>query len=178
MEELAGLSADARKVALDRFWLLRPHLEESQSLQSVALARRTRDDRGERRAVSQKIKDAIEGLALQKPPLPVAALYRQVRRLSQDLGEPAPSYSVVYDIVSKPPADLVTLAHQGSKAYGDAFELVHRREADGPNAIWQADHTPLDILLVRPDSEPAKPWLTAIVDDFSRALAGYFLSSP
>jgi putative transposase len=87
MEELAGLSADARKVALDRFRFLRPHLEESQSLQSVALAagipyrtahrwvtqyrrfglvalaRRTRDDRGERRAVSQKIKDAIEGLA-------------------------------------------------------------------------------------------------------------------
>lgn len=200
MEELAGLSADARKVALDRFRLLRPHLEESQSLQSVALAaglpyrtahrwvtqyrrfglaalaRRARDDRGERRAVSQKIKDAIEGLALQKPPLPVAALYRQVRRLSQDIGEPAPSYSVVYDIVSKLPADLLTLAHQGTKAYSNTFELVHRREADGPNAIWQVDHTPLDILLVRPDSEPAKPWLTAIVDDFSRALAGYFLS--
>src|ERR1017187_6490338 len=29
--------------------------------------------------------------------------------------------------------------------------VVHRREADGPNAIWQADHTPLDILLIRPD---------------------------
>jgi hypothetical protein len=38
MEELAGLSADARKLALDRFQLLRPHLEESQSLQSVASA--------------------------------------------------------------------------------------------------------------------------------------------
>ena len=91
---------------------------------------------------------------MKKPPLPVAALCRQVRRLSQDLGEPAPSYSVVYDIVSKLPADLVTLAHQGSKAYSDAFELVHRREADGPNAIWQADHTPLDILLVRPIASP------------------------
>jgi len=67
---------------------------------------------------------------------------------------------VVYDIVSKLPADLVTLAHQGSKAYSEAFELVHRREADGPNAIWQADHTPLDICLLRLDGEVAKPWLT------------------
>ena len=142
----------------------------------VALARKTRDDRGERRAVSLKIKEAIEGLALQKPPLPVAAVYRQVRRLAQGLGETAPSYSVVYDIVHRLSADLVTLAHQGTKAYSERFELVHRREADGPNAIWQADHTPLDILLVRSDGEIDKPWLTVVIDDYSRAVAGYFIS--
>jgi putative transposase len=34
----------------------------------------------------------------------------------------------------------------------------------------------LDILLVRPDGQPAKPWLTAVIDDYSRAVAGYFLS--
>ena len=74
------------------------------------------------------------------------------------------------------PADLVTLAHEGTKAYSDTFELVHRREADGPNAIWQADHTPLDILLIRPNGQAAKPWLTTVIDDYSRAVAGYFLS--
>ena len=42
--------------------------------------------------------------------------------------------------------------------------MVHRREADAPNAIWQADHTPLDILLINPDGEAAKPWLTAVID--------------
>jgi len=46
---------------------------------------------------------------------------------------------VVYDIVRRLPADLVTLAHEGTKAYSEAFELVVRREADAPNAIWQAD---------------------------------------
>ena len=86
-----------------------------------------------------------------------------------------PSYAVVYDVVRRLPADLVTLAHEGSKAYADAFELVHRREADRPNAIWQADHTLLDILLVREDGPAAKPWLTVIIDDYSRAIAGYFL---
>ena len=57
-------------------------------------------------------------------------------------------------------ADLITLSHEGTKVYSNTFELVHRREAAGPNAIWQADHTPLDILLIRPDGETAKPWLS------------------
>lgn len=198
--ELTELPESARKLALERFQFLRPHLEENQSLRSVAqaagvpyrtahrwlagyrlfglvaLARRGREDRGERRAVSANVKRIIEGLALQKPPLPITALYREVLRCSKELGEKAPSYGTVFSIVSSLPADLVTLAHQGTRAYSESFELVHRREADGPNVIWQADHTPLDILLVRSDGESAKPWLTAVIDDYSRAVAGYFLS--
>jgi hypothetical protein len=37
MDELAGLSKKARKLALDRFRMLRPHLEQGQSLRSVAV---------------------------------------------------------------------------------------------------------------------------------------------
>ena len=58
----------------------------------AALVRKKRRDRGERRAVSVKLKEAIEGLALQKPPLPIAALYRQVLKLSLGLGEKAPAW--------------------------------------------------------------------------------------
>jgi len=200
MDKLAGLPESVRKLALDRFRLLQPHLEQNRPLRPVAinagipyrtaqrwvmryqqfglaaLVRKTRADTGERRAVSVKIREAIEGLALQKPPLPIAALYRQVQRFARDLGERVPCYGVVYSIVRRLPADLLTLAHQGTKAYSEAFDLVHRREAAGPNAIWQADHSPLDILLVRPDGEPEKPWLTIVLDDYSRAVAGYFLS--
>ena len=142
----------------------------------VALARKKRGDRGERRAVSAKVKEVIEGLALQKPPLPIAALYRQVQRLTPGLGEQTPSYGTVFNIVRCLPVDLLTLAHDGATAYGETFELIHRREAEGPNAIWQADHTPLDILLVRPNGEIANPWLTVVIDDYSRVVAGYYLS--
>ena len=200
MDLLTGLPEDVRKLALDRFRIIQPHLEQNRPLQSVAraagiphrtaqrwvaqyrlfglaaLARKKREDQGERRAVSTKMKEVVEGLALQKPPLPVAALYRQVVRFSKDLGQKAPSYGTVFNIVRSLGADLVTLAHEGTKAYSNTFELVHRREADGPNAIWQADHTPLDILLVRSDGEVAKPWLSVVIDDYSRAVAGYFLS--
>lgn len=64
---------------------------------------------------------------------------------------------------------------KGSKAYSESFDLVHRREASGPNAIWQADHAQLDILLVREDGSAARPWLTAVIDDHSWAIAGYYL---
>src|SRR4051794_21405001 len=119
MDQLAGLTEDVRKVALDRFRLLQPHLEYDRPLKAVAasagipfrtaqrwvslyqqfgltaLARKKRTDNGEHRAISVKLKDAIEGFALQKPRLPVTAICRQVRRLAQDLGEEPPSYSVV-----------------------------------------------------------------------------------
>lgn len=200
MDQLAGLPEDARKLAFDRFRLLRPYLEDDRPLKAVAaaarvpfrtaqrwvalyrqfglagLARKKRTDNGRHHDVSAKLKEAIEGIALQKPPLPVAAICRQARRFAQDLGEEPPSYWVVYRIVAALPADLVTLAHEGTKAYSNTFELVHRREADRPNAVWQADHTPLDILLIRPDGAVAKPWLTTVIDDYSRAIAGYFLS--
>lgn len=68
-----------------------------------------------------------------------------------------------------------TLAHEGSKAYKQAFGLVHRFEADRPNEIWQADHKLLDIKVLNSRKQAVKPWLTAIVDDYSRAVPGYFL---
>ena len=109
-------------------------------------------DRGERRSASPKLREVIEGLALQKPPLSIAALYRPVQWLS---GEKTPSYGTVFNIVRGLPADLLTLGHDGTKAYSEEFELVHRREADGPNAMGHADHTPLDILLLRRDGNAA-----------------------
>ena len=200
MEELSRLPESVRKLALDRFHLLQPHLEEGRPLGPLAieagisyrtaqrwlrqyqrfgltaLVRKKRIDTGVGRTVPVKIKAAIEGLALQNPPLPIASLHRQVERLAQKLGQQPPSYKVVYNIVRALPADLLTLAHEGTQAYSEAFDLVHRHEASGPNAIWQADHSPLDILLVGPGGEPAKPWLTIVMDDYSRAVAGYLLS--
>jgi transposase InsO family protein len=63
------------------------------------------------------------------------------------------------------------LAQQGSKAYSDQFDLVYRREAEAPNAIWQADHTLLDILVQQENGEPGRPWLSIVIDDYSRSIA-------
>jgi putative transposase len=39
--------------------------------------------------------------------------------------------------------------------------------------MWQADHTLLDIWVLDEKGQPAKPWLTIILDDYSRSVAGY-----
>jgi putative transposase len=184
---------------MSRFRLIQPYLEQKRSLESVAvdaelsfrtvqrwvssyrkfglvaLVRKSRDDRGGRRVVSTKIKAAIEGLALERPSLPVRSIYRQVRQFAEATGEPLPRYGTVYDLVREIPSGLLTLAHRGGKAYSEGFDLVHRREAPRPNAIWQADHTQLSILLVQEDGQTARPWLTIVIDDYSRAIAGYYL---
>ena len=38
MDQLAGLTEEARKLALDRFRLLQPHLEDDRPLKAVAAA--------------------------------------------------------------------------------------------------------------------------------------------
>jgi len=75
---------------------------------------------------------------------------------------------------------LLALAHDGRAAYRDRYELVYRRESERPNEQWQADHNKLDVLVLDDKDRPARPWLTVILDDHSRAVAGYvvFLEAP
>lgn len=56
------------------------------------------------------------------------------------------------------------------------YDLVHRREAERPNQIWQAGHTRVDLWARRDDPRVGQPWLTVIIDDYSRAIAGFFFS--
>ena len=197
---LSELPEQERAQAVERFHVLRPFLEEDVSLLQIAhqhqvslrtlrrwikryhieglpgLIRKRRADRGERRRLPSYLQQLVEGLALQTPPFTIAVIHRKVCELAQQYDLKPPSYGLVYDIVRQLPTALTTLAHEGSKAYKQRFDLLHRREAQAPNEIWQADHCLLDILLVRDGQAPAKPWLTVVMDDYSRAVAGYFLT--
>lgn len=196
---LADLSDASRDLALARYRTLRPFLEDAVPLTHVArregipistarrwvaryrrdglagLGRKARHDREQSR-LPKALREAIEGLALRTPRLSVATIHRQAATLARRLEVPTPSYSTVYELVRRPGPALKEMAHHGTKHYRDAFELVHRREAEAPNALWQADHTELDVLTLDEQGKPRKPWLTIVLDDYSRAVAGYFLS--
>lgn len=73
-------------------------------------------------------------------------------------------------------SSLVYLSHHGEKKYEEQFDLVHIREANYSNEIWQADHTLLDIEVFDEKGQKNRPWLTIILDDYSRCIAGYNLS--
>jgi len=199
VDALSAIPQASRELALQRFELLRPHLEQERPLRVVAseasipyrtafrwaqayrsgglaaLARKGRADEGEQILASSQLIKAIEGLALERPPLPISSIHRQARAIAETLQEHQPSYAVVRRIVRGLPTGLLMLAHRDNKAYGAGFDLVHRREAAKPNSIWQVDHAQLDIKLLRGDGSVAKPWLTIVIDDYSRAVAGYYL---
>ncbi len=197
---LADLPETRRQEAYQRFHVLRPALEEGVLLTDVArtqgvplrtlqrwrqayerdglvaLARQPRRDRGRCQA-PELLVQLIEGLALRRPAPSVATIQRQVAEVAHEHDWPVPSYSSVFAIVRRLDPGLVLLAHEGTKAYKEAFDLLYRHEASAPNEIWQADHTPLDILVLDERGKPLRPWLSVILDDFSRAVAGYRLSS-
>src|SRR6266481_4935227 len=50
------------------------------------------------------------------------------------------------------------LPPEGAAVYRETFDLLYRRESPHANAMWQADHTPLDVLLLDETGTPAKPW--------------------
>jgi putative transposase len=196
---LTEFSEAQRSQALDRFGLLRPFLEDGVPLAEVArqhklplrtlerwlhryrerglagLVRKPRISRGQHQLPAE-LQHCIEGLALRRPRLSAAAIHRKVAEVAKAHGWLVPSYSTVFSIVRGLAPDLVMLAHLGTKVYADRFELLYRREAGRPNEMWQADHTPLDLWVLDEHGRAARPWLTIILDDYSRAVAGYALS--
>lgn len=114
----------------------------------------------------------IEGLALHQSRPAVAAVARQAAVVAEREGWPVPFYAP--STRSSPGLDphLHILAHDRPAALRDRYELVYRRQAEGPNVLWQADHTQLDMLVTDTGGRPARPWLTVVLDDHSRAVAG------
>ena len=184
---LAGIARhQGLSVRILRLWVRR-----YRSRGIAGLSRQPRSDKGSPRALSPEERDLTEALALETPPRTAAAIWRTITAVTREKNEHQkngesqtekgrenrpPSYRTVRRIVRAIDPPLLSLAHLGSKAYGERYDLLYRREATAPNAMWQADHTLLDILVLDDKGKPEKPWLTVIIDDYSRAVAGYFLS--
>jgi putative transposase len=197
---LTTLSETQTKQAIERFAIIRPIVEEGATQAHVArsqnlppstvqrwtknyrekglagLAHAPRSDKGKSRALPEQAVRLIEGLALQTPPRSAASIHRQMVALAAEQGWKPPSYARVRQIIKGLSPALVTLAHKGAAAYREEFDLVYLREATHSNAMWQADHTLLDVYLLDEAGKPAQPYLTVIEDDYSRAIAGYRLS--
>jgi putative transposase len=197
---LTALSETQRTQALERLEIIRPVLEKHVSQAQVArthqlppstvqlwikryrekglagLANATRSDKGKSRRLPEQAITLVEGLALQTPPRSMAVIHRQVVEIAKEQRWKPPSYERVRLIIKNLDPALVMLAHQGAAAYREEFDLLYRREATHSNAMWQADHCELPILLLDEAGKADKPYLTAIEDDYSRMIVGYRFS--
>ncbi len=200
---LSELTDRQREEAMGRFAILRPFLEEGVLLARsaaeaavpirtarrwlaryqmdglVGLPRPVRSDTGRRRMPTE-MAELIEGMALCKSPPSVATIHRRLKGVAERKGWPMPSIRSVRSVASGLDPAMVTLAQDGAAACRDRFEMIHRHRAGKPNAVWQADHTELDILILDADGAAVRPWLTVVVDDHSRAVAGFttFVGAP
>lgn len=200
---VAALTEVQRQGAMERLAVLQPHLDEDVPLAQAArhagipvrtaerwlaryrqrglagLARPVRRDAAGHRLPADLVA-LIEGMGLKKPRASAAAIHRRVRDVATAHGWPMPSYSTVYAILAALDPAMVTLAHEGAVAFRDRYELIYRHRAEAPNTLWQADHTMLDILILDEAGTPVRPWLTTVMDDYSRAVVGImvFLGAP
>jgi putative transposase len=110
-----------------------------------ALERKKRSDENKNRVFPDSLVELVKALALQKPPTSVSNIHRRIQSVCKKDSLPSPSYHWVYQQVKSIPPNLLTLAQKGSKAYKQQFELLFRHDSNVSNAIWQADHTLLDI---------------------------------
>jgi len=140
----------------------------------AALGNLPRADTGTRRMAPELVA-FVEHLALTRPRPSIATLHRLTRGEAARLEVKAPSYATVRAVVRSLDPAMVTLALEGPAAYRDRHELVFRHRAERPNATWQADHTELDILIAGAGGKPERPWLTTVMDDYSRAICGYMV---
>lgn len=186
--------------AMERYRLLQPHIEDDIPLAQLVdhtgvsertlrrwlsayrqggmdgLARRPRSDRGQRRKLAAELETMVRTQASKRPRPPLTVIHRRIVAEAKAKNLTEPSYALIVDVAKKISPAAIALASGQDAEFRDKHELIHRREASAPNEMWQADHTLLDIELLDEQKVAYRPWLTLVVDDYSRAVAGYFVS--
>jgi len=105
----------------------------------------------------------------------VAAVWREQR----DLGHAAMPLRTLQAVFARE----LRPAERASAKRGEAGRREHglylRYEAPHRNAVWQADHKQLPILVVAAEGRRGsvrRPWVTLFLDDYSRAIMGWAIS--
>ncbi|ACK66970.1 Transposase-like Mu [Rippkaea orientalis PCC 8801] len=110
-------------------------------------------------------------------------VFLKVKGRAKQLGlnkEEFPSHQTVYRILDKFIEENERKKKARSPGYsGSRLTHITRHgrelEVEGSNDVWQCDHTCLDIRLVDEFGVLSRPWLTIIIDSYSRCVMGFFL---
>lgn len=200
---LVEFSDSKREEALRRFKIIEPYLNGIHSVSHISkttqvsnrtlyywiekyrkngltgLITKIRKD-NETIKINREVKQYIQRLFLDNKNISSASIHRRTNHWCEQNNYSKPSYYIVRKIGHTISPKTMFLAHHGSKEFSKNFELVHIRECERPNEIWQADHTLMDIEVLNPKGVHERPWLTIILDDYSRSVAGFSIdfSSP
>lgn len=130
-------------------------------------------------AVERRIEQAIDDIFRSRERPAMAKLTRDLRKDCSTSGLKPPSRKAIQARVSARSLREIVQAREGSEAARQRFVPVRPGlRPRHPLAVVQIDHTKVDIQLV---DDPARavlgrPWLTLLLDVFSRSVPGFSLS--
>lgn len=117
-------------------------------------------------------------LSKQRPS--VSRVLRDIQMRCRRAGIKAPHANTVRRRIAALSERKVTERRYGRKLADDRYAARPGQfpGAEWPNAVWQIDHTPLDVLVVDDVHRRhiGRPWLTVAIDVYSRCIAGFYLS--
>jgi putative transposase len=129
--------------------------------------------------VELQIDDAIEKIFKTRERPTIEKLCRDVRTDCRSVGLKPPSRKAIQARISARSLRELVKAREGSKVARQSFVPVQPGlRPRSPLAIVQIDHTKVDIILVdeRTRAVLGRPWLTLLLDVFSRCVLGFHLS--
>ena len=129
--------------------------------------------------VEQRIEDAIDRIFKTRECPSVEKLRREIRADCRAAGLQPPSRKAIQARLSARSLRELVTARKGAEAARQAFAPVRPGlRPSCPLEIVQIDHTKVDIQLVDDLSRAVvgRPWLTVVLDVFSRSVMGFYLS--
>ena len=121
---------------------------------------------------------AIEQLFLNRQAISKAQLEREIARRCASQALPTPSRSAISRRLHRIGGRELTRRRKGPGAAEAVTMRPGGLTVTRPNAVWQIDHSPADVILVEADSRApiGRPWVTLVIDVASRVVAGLHVS--
>jgi putative transposase len=151
------------------------------------LGKFTEEDYERAKIVAAIVERAIRTKYLTRQRLPISEAHdeaeRAVKKENQFRGEsdklPVPAYSSIYRAVKRLDPYEVCRAREGKRVADEKFRT--NKQGPRPTRVLErveCDHTRLDVMVVDPQTRLplGRPWLTTIIDVYSKMILGFYLS--
>jgi len=177
------VDAVAKQVGKSRITIYRWLNKIEDDTTVTSLLRAKRNDLGTPRInaeVDNIITDKINKFYLVKERPSVTELWEQINIECRDKNLKPPAKATVHRRVNRIQDRLVIAKRYSHKKARETFEPLHGSfpNADVPFAVYQIDHTPIDVILVDDiNRQPiGRAFLTIVTDTCTRMLAGFYVS--
>jgi putative transposase len=146
----------------------------------TGLERKPRSTSGQS-TLDPNVQHILRGLFLDPKQFSVAHVHRLIVQHLTEHGvdkQQIPTRKQVHYIQQHITPQERELAWYGTQRYAETYHQCTRFEAPHANAMWQVDHHKVDLIVIDPVTKErlGRPWLTVYIDDYSRAICGYYLS--